>query len=95
MSALKARDNFKKFVDDEIFHASQKKQQGANHSHSGTNAGGAQSIVKAIEENPTVFVKAGDMKETLVLFNTSDEVIFTCVIDSHQTTPFTGIISIE
>lgn len=95
LESLQESSDFQAFIKDELFHAKQKKQQGRNHSHSGTGVGDAQSIVKTIPQNPTVFVRPDEKKEVLVRFTEVGLVSFACVLDGHEENLEIGIIRIE
>lgn len=83
---LMADDGFKKFAQDELYHASQKAEQGAGHHHHhdmGDAADETQDIVKTLDQKPTVFVSAHDQKEMLINFSKPQTISIFCTLDGH------------
>jgi uncharacterized cupredoxin-like copper-binding protein len=94
LEELSRSEAFQGLVKDELYHATQKKSDGRHHSHEGTNVDDAQSIVKTIDQNPSVFVQGNDMKEVLIKFTKPGYVSYACMIGSHKPKTI-GKITIE
>lgn len=95
MQALRQDETFQKFIADELFHAKQEANHDPrSHSHSSSSVDDAESIVKLLEQRPTVFVKPGETKEILVRFDQTDTVALSCVLDAHNETLINGSIEV-
>ena len=95
LKALYQSEAYKMFVLDELYHSKKKAQQGSGHSHSGNSVGDAESIVKPLSQNPSVFVVGGDRKEVLIEFEGTGIANYSCMIESHRNNETVGSIVIE
>jgi uncharacterized cupredoxin-like copper-binding protein len=96
MNALSEDEGFKSFVKDELHHASMATQAtSGHHDHSSGSADGAKSIVRTLDENPTVTVAPDDFKEIIIRFNDPGEVRVLCVVEGHEELEHTNVISVN
>ncbi len=78
-------ESFQKFAADELYHSQQKQAHSAgHHSHAGSSTDDAQSIVKTMDQRPTVFVESGDRKEILIHFMSEEPIEIFCALDAHR-----------
>lgn len=95
LAVLRAEPEFKRFIDDELYHAETAAKAPIHaHSHSGTSVDDAQAIVKLLEQRPTVLVKPEDKKEILIRFTKSELIELHCVIPAHYEKNLKGIIKV-
>jgi len=94
LTELLADQAFQKFVEDELYHSQQTVVSGTGHSHSGTSVSEAEALVKTLKQRPTVFVKAGDLKEILIRFDQVMSLSYVCVLDEHEGMAFTGQLKV-
>lgn len=95
VASLKTQSEFKRFIDDELYHAeTEARAAGHAHSHSATSVDDAQAIVKLLEQRPTVLVKPEDKKEILIRFTKNEIIELHCVIPAHYEHNLKGIIKV-
>ncbi len=95
IEALLNDESFRKFREDEIFHASKKQQPSGHHHHEGGSVDDAAALVKLISQRPTVFVSGYDRKEILIKFNPDDKVRIFCALDSHHETGYVSQVVVR
>lgn len=85
VSALRKDESFRKFVADELYHASQvATRDPRSHTHSSSSVDDAEAIVKFLDQRPTVFVQPNETKEILIRFIETGTVALSCVLDTHN-----------
>lgn len=96
IEVIENSEDLKTLIKDELYHAKQSSGSGAHsHSHSGSDVENPQSIVKTIEQTPTVFVREFDTKEVIIRFDEPGIAYFACMIDSHRKIENKGIIRVR
>jgi len=83
-ASLLVDEAFVKFVEDELYHSQQTVVSGRGHSHSGTSVNNAESMIKTLDQRPTVFVKSKDRKEILLRFDQAETLSFFCALPGHE-----------
>lgn len=95
-SRLQEDTQFQEFVADEVHHAQAAPSASHHHSHHGSaTVDETVDIVKQISQRPTLLIKPGERKETLVRFDHPGKYYVFCVLDDHLDQGYISEIIVE
>jgi len=95
LESLTSDASFKKFLNDEVYHTKLKPVVSGQHQHASTNVDDARSMVKTLDERPTVIVRPREFKEVLVRFSEPNELLLFCALDDHLEAGYSSVLTIQ
>lgn len=95
ITQLKQSDSFQAFIKDEIMHANTVSSTVDGHHHSDTSAEDAKSMVRTMDQTPTVTLKPQDRREIIIKFTKLTPVFLHCVVPCLEAQDHNSFISIS
>lgn len=90
-----ATSDFKKFVEEEVIHAEMKDHSAVgHHEHSVASGDAALSLVRTLDQKPTVTVRPDETKELIVRFDQPGVVYLRCVVEGHESLDHNSVIEV-
>jgi uncharacterized cupredoxin-like copper-binding protein len=93
---LNLDSEFQAFISEEVFHASMKDGYvSGHHDHHVSSGDAALSLVRNLDQKPTITVAPGDNKELIIRFDDAAVVHLRCVIDGHEDLKHHSLIRVK
>jgi len=94
ITLLEQSDGFQAFINDEIMHANTASSTVDGHHHSDTSTDDAKSMVRTMDQIPTVTLKPQDRREIIIRFTKLTPVFLHCLVPGHEAHGHHSFISI-